>query len=189
MQKELLEYLNGKRNSVQTELVLGREKCRSSEMIFVGAPGYEKPIYCLFNSTKKVKGKFEIKESTKEESGEKIATLVKCTPKGTRQPSYVMAMLSSVEIINSLSFEAAGLLLKLFGCIEWNTGRLIRTRDKKPLTRGMMSKMFGIGKQRLKNVISELSKHDVLKYDRQSQAYYMNIKLFRKGGVSSEDKV
>lgn len=181
MKKELVEYINGTRNVVKDEFILGRERTSNSEFVIIGIPGCEEPLYTLFNS-KKAKYKFKIHENTDTGDNE-IAVIEKRIPKRVKkgEPTYVMLMLNEFKHINKISIDAAGLLLKLITCIEWNTSRIIRKRDKTSMTKEMMSEQFSIGKTKLKKLISELKTIGVLEYDSKKKAYFMNKALVKKG--------
>lgn len=175
VKKELAEYLRGERNVVKDEFILGRELAQNSEYIVVGIPGYEEPLYALFNSRKN-KGNFRVTED------DKVSTVEKRLPKGTGgEPAYVMIMLKEYKNIKGLNIEAKGLIMGLIPCLEWNTCRLVRQRDGKSLTRKMISRMFGIGFNRTKDLLSQLIDKKVLKYDVKTQAYYMDNRIIRKG--------
>lgn len=174
MSKQLIDYINGETNVVRDEFILSREKNKNGELIFVNAPDTETPMYVLWNSNKLAK-KYKIKE----QDGECIIEKVK--PKGTGgKPAYLMLFQGSLDKVEELSAEAAGLLLKLLPCVEWNTCRLIQKKDKKSLTRQLMSEKFSIGILKLKKQLSELTNKGFIEY--RNKAYYLNEAFVRKGG-------
>jgi len=186
MKKETLEYLNGARNATRDEFIVGREKAGNAELIFVSLPETQKPLYALWNS-KKLAEKFTIKSDPVE-----MVKFELVSPKGTGgKEVYVSLMLAALDELNErkLSLLSAGAMLKLSSYIEWNTGRVCRKRDGKPLTRKMMSEIFNIGISKTKAIIRELSRLEVLHYDKKRQAYFFNTKYIRKGAISHEDKI
>lgn len=183
MKKETLEYLNGERNVAIDEFVVGRERTGNSELILVSLPECEKPLYALWNSKKTAK-----KYKMNVESGEVTFELI--TPKGTGgKESYVMLMPNSVTDLNKsqISLDAAGMIFRLIDCIEWNTGRIYRKRDKKSMTINMLSSFLNIGKLRAKTIIRELTKLGVIYYDNKNKAYFFNAKYIRKGATPREN--
>ena len=177
MKKELLEYINGERNVVQDEFIISRGKTgNGSELIFVNTPDVETPLYALWNSKRETR-----KRKIKVIDGGETVKIEKVAPKGTGgEPAYIMIMLKEIENLK-ISLEASGLLLKLFKSIEWNTGRLIRKRDKIALTKEMIAEQFGIGRVKTKKLLAELTDNKVLRYDRKTKAYYLNKNVVRKG--------
>lgn len=172
MKKQLIDYINGNVNVVQDEFILSRERSGKNELIFVNTPGTEKPMYALWNCKKETKA-HKLKKIDDDYAIEQAK------PKGTGgELAYLMVMLAELENTN-LSVEASGLLLKLFPCVEWNTCKLIRKRDKASLTQKMMVEQFYIGELKLKRMLSELRKAKVLRYEH--RAYYLNKALVRKG--------
>ena len=184
MKKETLEYLNGLRNATRDEFILGRETAGNAELIFVSLPETQKPLYALWNN-KKLAEKFTIKSDPVN-----MVRFELVSPKGTGgKESYVSLMLAALDQLNKqkLSLLSAGAMLKLSSYIEWNTGRLCRKRDGKPLTRKMMTEIFDTGMSKTKTIIKELSRLQVLRYDRKKQAYFFNTKYIRKGAISDEN--
>lgn len=186
MKKETLEYLNGVRNATRDEFILSREKTGNAELIFVSLPETQKPLYALWNN-KKLAQKFVMKSDPKE-----MVKFELVSPKGTGgKEVYVSLMLTALDKLNErkLSLVAAGAMLKLSNSIEWNTGMVCRKRDGKSLTRKMIAKVLGVGTSKTKAIISELSRLEVLYYDKKKQAYFFNTKYIRKGAISHEDKI
>jgi hypothetical protein len=175
MKRELVEYINGERNAVKDEFILSREKNGSSELVFVNIPDIEKPMYALWNSRKQAK---RHKVKTQSDTEVKIETVI---PKGTGgEPAYAMIILNEIEKLK-ISIEASGLLLKLFSCLEWNTGRLIRKRDNVSLTVDMVMEQFDLGKRKTKTLLAELNKCGATRYDPKTKAYYLNGNIVKKG--------
>lgn len=100
-----------------------------------------------------------------------------------------MLMQDQDDAINQLSLDAAGLVFKLLagGFVEWNTGRIIDRRTKKPLTIKMIHTRYKLGVSRTKKLMKELTEAKIIKYDRKKRSYFFNTKLARKGAGSNAD--
>jgi hypothetical protein len=174
MNKRTMDFLQKSVNVTQDEFILGREKMGSVDLYVLGIPGREEPLYTLIN-LKRERHKHKVKLCEVD-----VVKIEKVIPKGTGgEPAYAMLMLAEIEKHN-LSLDASGLLMKftLYN-LEWNTCRLVRKRDRKPLTREMMSEQYEIGKQRLRKILSELV--EIVEYRREGRAYYIKRKYIKKG--------
>ncbi len=187
MKKEMIEYLNGDRNAVRDEFILSRERSGSSELVRVSIPEVDEPLYSLWKSAKKRrKLRIPVEEEPDiiEQAQVKEQAAEQPQPKhtGGKKP-YVMLMEGKSEEIRGLSLEASGLLLKLFygGCIEWHTGRIISKLDKRPLALSAMAKRFKVGKNRLRQIMAELSAVGMVRYDPKKHAYFADRSIARKG--------
>jgi hypothetical protein len=185
VEKDTLKFINGQQNVTIDRFILGREKVGNSELIFVSLPEYEEPLFALWNSKK------EAKKHKKTEIEGDIVFEVKEPKSAGNKETYVMLMPNAIAELNKkkVSIESLGFLMKITDRIEWNTGRLIRKRDKKSMTVDMLAKYAGIGILKTKSIIKELSKNGVLFYLRNERAYFINPDYMRKGGGSYEDKV
>lgn len=173
MRKETAEYLSGQRNVTKEELIISRESKGTSELIFVCLPDSEAPLYQFWNSRRcRRYKKVEVDGQTKFEKLPARSTGGKA--------AYAMVMLAELEKIEGLSIEAYGVILKLSCCMEWNTGKLIRQRDKRDMTFGMMADFLGVGEKKLQGIMKELKNLGILEF--KNSAYFMAKKLIRKGG-------
>jgi DNA-binding IclR family transcriptional regulator len=72
--------------------------------------------------------------------------------------------------------------------VNWTDGRLIyrqgRGRKKHPMKQEYIAKEFKIGKRKLKEILSELSTANILRYDRAEKAYFVNREFIKKGSAS-----
>lgn len=181
MKKETQEYLMGERNAIRDEFILSRERKGRNEYISLSLPDRSEPVYKLW--TKKNINKKPVKAV-----GEIIETK---QPKhtGGKRP-YVMLMQDQQDILNKLSMDAAGLLLKIMGggFIEWDTGRIIDRRSKKPLTISMVRARYKLNTTKTKALIKELTENKVIKYDRKQRSYFFNANFAKKGVGSSANK-
>jgi len=186
VKKETLEYLNGERNVVLDEFIVGREKTSGNkELIFVSLPESEKPMYALWNSKKTASQYVKTEE-------EDAIRFKRVKPKGTGgKKSFVMLMPNAFNELekDKFSIEAAGAIVKLSGCIEWNTGKLLRKRDGKTLTRQMISELLSIGISKTKTILNELNTLGIIRYDSKHQCYFVDGKFVRKGLTANEDQV
>lgn len=165
--------------------IIGRESVGGSEFIFVSLPDCEKPLYALWNSRKEAK-----RRKKTEIEGEIVFEKVEPKSAGNKE-TYVMLMPNAIEGLSkkNVSLEACGFLMKITDCIEWNTGKLIRKRDKVPMTFDMIAKHIKAGKLKTKSIIKELSESRVLFYVKSERAYFISPDYMRKGGNSHADKI
>lgn len=177
MEKELVEFLNGTRNTASAIMHLGRQNLPSAEKIFIGIPDAKDALYVFYKS--KVKPVNDKSEKVETETGFEFKTM---PAEGTGgKEAYIIIMLSRFEKIPFLSIEAKSIIFDLLGCIEWNTGRLIRQRDKISLTIKMIAGMSNMGIKKARKAISELKDSNVIRYESKDKAYYMSRHFVKKG--------
>ena len=177
MKKETQEYILGERNATRDEFILSREKAGNAEYISVSLPNRPEPIYTLWT-----------KKPQRTKATGAAGQIVKPKHTGGKRP-YIMLMQDQQDILNKLSMDAAGLLLKIMGggFIEWDTGRIIDRRSKKPLTISMVRARYKLDTTKTKTLIKELTENKVIKYDRKQRSYFFNANFAKKGVGSSED--
>lgn len=177
MKAETREYILGERNATRDEFILSRESTGNAEYVSVSLPGYDEPIYALWT-----------KKPQKKKATQATGEIVKPKHTGGKRP-YIMLMQDQDDAINQLSLDAAGLVFKLLagGFVEWNTGRIIDRRTKKPLTIKMIHTRYKLGVSRTKKLMKELTEAKIIKYDRKKRSYFFNTKLARKGAGSNAD--
>lgn len=177
MEKELVEFLNGTRNTASATMHLGRLNLPGAEKIFIGIPDAKDALYIFYKS--KVKTVCDRTEKVATEAGFEFKTV---PAEGTGgKEAYAMVMLSKFEKIPKLTTGAKALLFDFLGCIEWNTGRLIRQRDKSSLTVKMIVEMESWGQIKAKSVLSELKRNNIIRYDTKTKAYYLSRHFVKKG--------
>ena len=113
-------------------------------------------------------------------------------PKGTGgQLAYVRFITRNKDMIIGLSGTACSIILHMcFGGIQWNTGKLVQERSKKPHTSETISKMIDAGLRTTKAALKELSDRNIIKYDKGKRFYFLSADIVRKGVViEDEDKV
>jgi hypothetical protein len=175
MEKELVEYLNGQRNSVSACVHMSRENLNNSEKIYIGLPDAKNTLYAFYNSkTQHVRC-----EKIQDASGFAFMP-VPSTGTGGKE-AYVMLMLTEFEKLPNMSLEAKGMIMSLINCLEWNTGRIIRQRDKLSITKEMLIGMLKIKPWTVRKALKELSGFKILRYDRKQKAYFMSHKFIKKG--------
>ena len=181
MKNETLDFISGNRNVTLDEFVLGREKSGKRELIFVSLPNSDSPLFALWNSPK-TRRKYIINKDIERQDVE----IKPAVPKGTGgKKAYAMLMVEEISKIDA-SLEAKGAILSLISCLEWNTGRIYRPRDKKSMTLTMLSDYLNIGKVKAKSIIKELTAAKIIRYDRITRAYYMSRKFIKKGMTVNE---
>jgi hypothetical protein len=175
LDKELAEYLSGARNCVSACVHISRQNLGNSEKIFIGVPDAKDNVYAFYNS----KVKREKAEKTQTENGFNFESIPSAGTGG--KEAYIMVVLSKFEKIPDLSRDAKAMIFDLFGCVEWNTCRLIRQRDKISLTKAAIAEITKMGLVKTKKTLSELIKNNVIRYDRKQKAYYLSRHFVKKG--------
>jgi hypothetical protein len=113
-------------------------------------------------------------------------------PKGTGgQLAYVRFITKNKDVIIGLSGTACSIILHMcFDGIQWNTGKLVQERSKKPHTSETIAKMIDVGLRTAKAALKELSDRSVIKYDKGKRFYFLSADIVRKGVViEDEDKI
>ncbi len=189
MKKETFEFLVGERGATLDQFLLSREIVANKEQLFISAVSgnYKTPIF---------RGSVDRLRVSPEELGE-VAEIGKGKIKqhkpkhtGGKRP-FIMVMQDKGDILEKLSLNASGLLLKLLGggFIEWHTGRVIHRRSKKSMTVKMMCDKFNLKATDIKPILKELANSSVMKYDKGKRAYFIDRDIAKKGGGQGEDKV
>jgi hypothetical protein len=177
VEKELVEFLNGTRNTASAIMHLGRQNLPSAEKIFIGVPDAKDALYVFYKS--KAKPINDKSEKVETETGFEFKSIPADGTGG--KEAYVIVMLSRLEKISTLSIEAKAIIFDLLGCIEWNTGRLIRQRDKTSLTIKMIARMSNMGIKKARKTMSELKDNNVIRYEIKDKAYYLSRHFVKKG--------
>lgn len=128
--------------------------------------------------------------STWWENPNKPANKDKSPPKhtGGKQP-YVMLMINEVEKLREKGVknveEITGYLVSLGKNIEWNTGRLIHKRSKKPLKYTDLQTIFSCGNKKLNRLLAEMKKHELL-FSTDS-GYCISPRFIKKGKTKKQE--
>jgi len=178
VKKETQEYILGIRNATRDEFILSRESAGNAEYVVLCLPDMEEPIYALW--TKKPK-----KRKGSARTGE-IVNKPKHT--GGKRP-YIMLMQDNKDIVDKIPLEAAGMLLKLLagGFIEWDTGRIIDRRTKKPMTRENIKNRYRLSPKDTKTIFKALTDSNIIKHDQKERAYFFNAQFAKKGAGGHEN--
>lgn len=183
MKKETLDYLRGDRNAIRDELILSREFVKDGEWVCVSLPDAPLPLYRGFAKRCKAPS-YQVPLT-------EVGEVESKSPRrqGWGKP-YIMVMQHKSDAFKGLSLDALGLLFKWLvnDYVDWGNGELIyrkgRGRKKHPMTQEYMNKEFNVGKRKLKEVLSELSSANILRYDRSEKAYFVNYEIIKKGSAS-----
>lgn len=104
---------------------------------------------------------------------------------GGKQP-YVMLMTKEVEKLGNQGVknvaELVGHLSLLGDYIEWNTGKLINRRTKKPLKYKEVQIIFTCGNKKLNRLLGDMKKYELL-YSTDG-GYIISSRLIKKGKMN-----
>lgn len=97
------------------------------------------------------------------------------------QAAYTKLMTAEVAklIKNGCSHEALGALVALSDCVEWDTGRLLQKRSKRPLSFDDLQKIWQTSKSKTTRLIQSMKTQKVLEHSQ--GCYSISNKLLRKG--------
>ena len=169
MDKQLHEFLSGSVNATrQGDLLISREGNLSGSHIIrvkVIAENADLPMYEFWYNPNKVK---------KNNTNPKHA--------GGKKP-YIMVMVEEIEKLRGQKVknveELVGFLVCLAQYIQWNTGKLIHKRSKKPIQYKDLQGLFGCGNKKLNRILSDLKAHDLL-FGTQ-EGYFVSSGFIKKG--------
>ena len=106
---------------------------------------------------------------------------------GGKKP-YIMLMVGEVEKLRAQGVcgveELIGYLACLGQYIEFNTGKLIHKRSKKPLQYKDLQRIFPCGNKKLNRILRELKEHDLL-FNTQ-EGYFISSRLIKKGKANKK---
>lgn len=165
MDKSLLDFINGCKSSVLVNAMFVKEIMpNGSQHIKVEVEGTL--LYDFFYNPNKKKAKDPAKPKTT----------------GGKKP-YVIVMTQEVDRLRKEGVknlvEMTGFLLFLGSNIEWDTGRLIHKRNKKPLTKKDLNTIIPWGRYKIDNMLSSLEEHDLL--FNTTEGYFVSRKIIKKG--------
>jgi len=104
---------------------------------------------------------------------------------GGKKP-YIMLMVEEIEKLKKGGVknveELAGYLVSLGKYVEWNTGRLIQTRNKNPLNYKELQAIFGCGNKKLNRLLGDMKEHELL-YSTDG-GYVISSRLIKKGKMN-----
>lgn len=179
MEKQVVDYINGDTNVVQSEFIIGRERTGRVELITVSVPDIGKPLYELWHKRKR--NKVEVSKV------DKVNGKVGKSTGGKK--AYVKVMLRECKGLNDAPLDVKGAVFSLFDYIEWNTGRLRNKRTGKSLTVPAMGEIFKTGAVKTRRLINDLKGLNVMTYDTKHRFYFVNPSMFAKGVNKRADSV
>lgn len=149
-------------------LSISREFAKGVECIYINEikEGETRPLYppLWYNPAKKTKTEKQPKHT------------------GGKQP-YIMLMVNEVESLREQGVknieELIGYVVILGKYIEWNTGKLIHKRSKKPLMYKDLQEIYSCSKPKLNKMINLMKEHDLLYYT--DEGYFISSKYIKKG--------
>lgn len=161
MDKKILAYLNNETNVIKTDAIFSREKTdKGVEYIHVSFGDEER--YTFWNNP--------LKEKSPPKS------------MGGKKP-YVMLMVQKVTELQKKGIknieEIIGFLVLLSDNIEWNTGRIINKRSKKPLKYSDLQNKHSGGKYKFEKTMKLLSENSLLEH--KPEGYFISTDLIKKG--------
>lgn len=109
---------------------------------------------------------------------------------GGKQP-YFMVMINEVEKLKKLDIkdrlDITGFITIVGKNIEWNTGRLINTRNKKQLQYKDLLEITGCGKTKLDRILKTMKNNSLLSYEKPSVSkdggYFISSNIIKKGNM------
>lgn len=170
MDKILLKYLNRESNVFIGEIKITRDITpNGQEHIRICLPD-DRELYEYWHNPNAVKRNNDTPKHT-----------------GGKKP-YLMLMLEEVSKLRESGVknveELLGYLVSLGEHIEWNTGRLIHKRSKKPLQYKDLLDIYKCSKPKLNKMIGLMKEHDLLYY--KDTGYYISPRLIKKGKMQQE---
>lgn len=170
MDENLLKFLNGETNVYEGPLKLTRDKTNNGpQYIRVCLPNLEgitnDELYKFWHNPKTNK---KNKETPKHTGGKK---------------PYLMLMIDEIEELRSQGVKNIEELIGYVAClgkyIEWNTGKLIHKRSKKPIQYKDLLNIYGCSNKKLNKMINLMKEHDLLYHT--DEGYFISSKYIKKG--------
>lgn len=163
MDETLLGFVNGVVNAANANVTISRETAGNGRQhIYISID--DKPMYSFWYDPNKTKSRDSPKHS------------------GGKKP-YVMVMTEKIDELKKNGVknveEMVGFLVCLGKYIEWNTGRLINVRNKKPLLYADIQKIYGCSNNKLNRILAELKEQDLLLNT--AEGYFVSRDLIKKG--------
>lgn len=169
MDKELLKYINKETNVlIQGNIKITRDTTPQGVEninVFVMDKGDELPLY---NNIWYDPNKNKSDKKPKNTGGKK---------------PYLMLMVSEIEALREKGVkkveELIGYVVCLGNYIEWNSGRLIHKRSKKPIQYKDLQEIYKCGNNKLNKMIKLMKDNDLLYYT--DEGYFISQKYIKKG--------
>jgi len=166
MDKQLLRFINGEVNYVETMCGLGREQVDHERSFMTVKPTElctNEPLYGFWNSNKAKTKKLQAKKPSKKTYYTKV--FIKEIKKYSR---------------NKLSYEYMGMYLHLTAFMERDSGYLICSRGKKKrnMNRSDLAKILSISDSTVRRFIAKLEELNLIEHD---NGFKISGSLFAKG--------
>lgn len=174
MNRSTLGFLNGETNVlISGDIIITREQAPGAQHITIKIAGTDNDIelYKFWHSNKPPAATDKPKHT------------------GGRSP-YLMLMINEVEKLREQGVKNVEELLGVIVClgknIEWNTGKLIHKRTKKPLKYEDLQGIFKFGNRKLNRIIANLKEHNLLYHTK--EGYFIATNLIKKGKMKGANR-
>lgn len=171
LDKDMLRYLNYETSTV----IIGGYFMISRE---VAPNGYEFITESIINS----EGKDTVYRQYWHNPKSRVDNKKPPKHTGGKKP-YLMLMINEVEELRNQGVKNVEELIGYVAClgkyIEWNTGRLIHKRSKKPIQYKDLVEIYKCSKPKLNKMINLMKEHDLLYYT--DEGYFISQKYIKKG--------
>ena len=165
MDKNILQYIVGETNVLQTNVIISRETT-SRGMQYIHVTAGDEVLYEFWHNPNNVPKDKKPKHS------------------GGKKP-YLMLMVEQVEELRKSGVknvpELIGYLVCLGKYVEWSTGRLIQARSKKSLQYKHLQQIFTCSNKTLNKILADLKEYDLLFHT--TEGYFISPKLIKKGAA------
>ncbi|MFA5629802.1 MAG: hypothetical protein WC958_06150 [Dehalococcoidales bacterium] len=173
LKQPLKDYILGKKNIVQDEFIISREKNSKTncEFVYVQHPEMDNPMYTFWHSLRGG-GKNKKPKHT-----------------GGKKP-YAMLMIENLIGLmeDGMPAEYAGYLLYLVPYIEWGTGKLLYGRKKRPMRSGDITAVFKKKRRSVFLVLAKLKEYNLLYYV-PGEGYFVSREIIKRGARKSEAEI
>lgn len=164
MNGDLIDYLQNNSNVVSTNVIISRETTLSG-LQYIHISAGDKVLYEFWHNPNKKNDDDNKPKST-----------------GGKKP-YLMLMIQEIEKLRSSGVKNTEELIGFVAClgqnVEWNTGKLIQKRSKKPLKYKELQNIFQCGKRKLDRVLGDLKSNGLLVNTQ--EGYFISSDLIKKG--------
>jgi hypothetical protein len=188
--KNLLDFMNGEHNVListpESPVSLARSYKNGREYIGGYYGDIQTPVTYGPNYAK---GKKREQLPTQDEIRAEKSVVLNKPPKGTGgREAYVMILTRHEDKIKGLSVTAKAILFDMcLSGIQWNTGKLVQNRSKKPHTIKSIAATEDICEKTAKAAMKQLSEHNIIKYDKSRRVYFLSSDIARKGAVIEDE--
>jgi hypothetical protein len=169
MDKQWLDFIEGRINAVKVETIISREQTKQgTELIHITIDNSD--LYQFWHNPNKTK----VRDSPPKHTGGK--------------KPYVMLMIEQIETLRKKNIsnieELIGFMACLAGNVQWHTGKLIHKRSKKQLMYADLLKLFSCGKRKLDRILKDLQVNDLMTHSQ--EGYFVSRELIKKGCGKNE---